>query len=179
MPLIRASTKLLWNILFSKIKYRHCVKSVQIRSYFWPVFSCIRIECGPEITPYLDTFHAVRETEKHKNVDLFTIKNGLFLALFLELPHGTLTRNSISRNVYKHGKSCNKNSPSLHMYHGDFSVQLSHSCSVRTWYVEVLLYCHFVIPGFSLFFECICCFSIQQSTSNIKYTTFLHKLIVV
>ena len=44
----------------------HCVKSVQIRSYFWSVFSCIRIEYGdllryygPEITPYLDTFHAV------------------------------------------------------------------------------------------------------------------------
>ena len=25
---------------------RHCVKSVQIRSYFWSVFSCIRIEYG-------------------------------------------------------------------------------------------------------------------------------------
>ena len=24
----------------------HCVKSVQIRSYFWSVFSCIRIKCG-------------------------------------------------------------------------------------------------------------------------------------
>ena len=37
----------------------HCVKSVQMRSYFWPVFSCIRTEYGPEITPYLDTFHVV------------------------------------------------------------------------------------------------------------------------
>ena len=37
----------------------YCVKSVQIRSYFWSVFSCIRTEYGPEITPYLDTFHAV------------------------------------------------------------------------------------------------------------------------
>ena len=46
------------------------MKSVQIRSYFWYVFSFIRIEYGdlfnpstgkygPEITPYLDTFHAV------------------------------------------------------------------------------------------------------------------------
>ena len=47
---------------------RHCVKSVQIRSYFWSVFSCLRTEYGdlrihsntgkygPEITPYLDTF---------------------------------------------------------------------------------------------------------------------------
>ena len=33
--------------------------SVQIRSYFWSVFSSIRIEYEPEITPHLDTFHAV------------------------------------------------------------------------------------------------------------------------
>ena len=39
----------------------HCVKSVQIRSYFWSVFSRIRTEYGPEITPYLDTFHEVIE----------------------------------------------------------------------------------------------------------------------
>ena len=37
----------------------HCVKSVQIRSLFWSVFSCIQTEYGPGITPYLDTFHAV------------------------------------------------------------------------------------------------------------------------
>ena len=61
----------------------HCMKSVQIRSYFWSVFSRIRTEYGdlfkygvisgpyfpvfglntgkygPEITPYLDTYHAV------------------------------------------------------------------------------------------------------------------------
>ena len=46
------------------------MKSVQIRSYFWSVFSCIfllylsifRPNTGkyePKITPYLDTFHAV------------------------------------------------------------------------------------------------------------------------
>ena len=40
----------------------HCVKSVQIRSNFWSVFSHIRTEYGPEITPYLDTFHAVSIT---------------------------------------------------------------------------------------------------------------------
>ena len=37
----------------------HCVKCVQIRSFFWSVFSCIRTEYGPEKTPYLDTFQAV------------------------------------------------------------------------------------------------------------------------
>ena len=64
------------------LKY-HCVKSVQIRSYFWSVFSCIRPEYEISLrekctntelflvriflysawiqrfTPYLDTFHAV------------------------------------------------------------------------------------------------------------------------
>ena len=41
----------------------HCVKSVQIRSYFWSVFSCIWTKYGlnigkykPEITPYLDFY---------------------------------------------------------------------------------------------------------------------------
>ena len=33
----------------------HCVKSVQIRSFFWSVFSVF----GPGKTPYLETFHAV------------------------------------------------------------------------------------------------------------------------
>ena len=57
----------------------HCLKSLQIRSYFWSVFLCIGTEYrefysvsrifsvfnpntgkyGPEITSYLDTFHAV------------------------------------------------------------------------------------------------------------------------
>ena len=51
----------------------HFVKSVQIRSFFWSAFSRIRTEYreilrenagnagkyGPEITSYLDTFHAV------------------------------------------------------------------------------------------------------------------------
>ena len=42
-------------------KNEHCVKSVQIRSYFWSVFSFIRIEYVPEITPYLDTFHVMEK----------------------------------------------------------------------------------------------------------------------
>ena len=60
----------------------HCVKSIQIRSYFWSVFFCNRTEyeiysvnlCiqsetgkyGPEITPYLDTFHAVHHIDVQK-----------------------------------------------------------------------------------------------------------------
>ena len=53
-------------------KKRHCVKSVRIRSFFWPLFSCIWTEYGEimSISPYLvrmkentdqntDTFYAV------------------------------------------------------------------------------------------------------------------------
>ena len=39
---------------------RHCVKYIQILSFFGSVFSRIRTEYGPEKTPYLDNFHAVR-----------------------------------------------------------------------------------------------------------------------
>ena len=36
-----------------------CVKSVQIRIFFWSLFSHIWTEYGPEKTRYLDNFHAV------------------------------------------------------------------------------------------------------------------------
>ena len=36
-----------------------CVKSVQIRIFFWSLFSCIWTEYGPEKIPYLDNFHVV------------------------------------------------------------------------------------------------------------------------
>ena len=39
---------------------QHGVKSVQIWSFFWSVFSRIWTEYGPEKTPYLDTFQAVQ-----------------------------------------------------------------------------------------------------------------------
>ena len=41
------------------VMMKHCVKSVQIRSFFWSVFSRIRPEFGPVKTTYLDTFHTV------------------------------------------------------------------------------------------------------------------------
>ena len=43
-----------------QIASNHCVKSVEIRSYFWSVLSCIQSGIyEPEITPYLDPFHSV------------------------------------------------------------------------------------------------------------------------
>ena len=40
----------------------HCMKSVQIQSFLWSLFSCIWTEyrkIKPEKTPYLDTLHVV------------------------------------------------------------------------------------------------------------------------
>ena len=55
-----------FSYLKEMLEQYHCAKSVQIRSYSWSPFSCIRIEYGdllrkygPEITPHLDTFHVV------------------------------------------------------------------------------------------------------------------------
>ena len=50
---------------------KHCVKSVQIGSFFWSVFSRIWIEYekyGPEKTPYLDIFHEVKGMEEEELV---------------------------------------------------------------------------------------------------------------
>ena len=49
--------------LYNTLKV-HCMKSVQIRSFFWPVFylysdSPNTGKGGTEKTPYLDPFHAV------------------------------------------------------------------------------------------------------------------------
>ena len=41
-------------------QYYHCVKSFQIRRFFWSVFSCIQ----SEKTPYWNTFHAVNKNDK-------------------------------------------------------------------------------------------------------------------
>ena len=38
----------------------HYLKSVQIRSFFWSVFSPNAGKDGPEKTPYLDIFHGMR-----------------------------------------------------------------------------------------------------------------------
>ena len=44
-----------------KVFSRHCVKSVQIRSYFWSVDTAWKVsKYGVIFSPYLDTFHALR-----------------------------------------------------------------------------------------------------------------------
>ena len=52
---------------FKSVTNDHCVKSAQnevISGPYFPVFSPNTGKYGPEITPYLDTFHAVDLTKK-------------------------------------------------------------------------------------------------------------------
>ena len=43
------------------MKIIHCVKRIQIRSFFWSVFSPNTGKYGPEKTPHLDTYYVVIE----------------------------------------------------------------------------------------------------------------------
>ena len=70
---VMSSTK---NYLPISLLSVHCVKSVQIRSFFWSVFSRIRTEYGPEKTPYLDPVHAVVIISK-------IFENSSLIALFV------------------------------------------------------------------------------------------------
>ena len=89
----------------------HCVKSVQIGSFFWSVFSRIRTEYeeisegenteylsvfspnagkyGTEKAPYLDTFHAVIHT---KDLDLFISSIQKFTSYYVAFNHPIYAR---------------------------------------------------------------------------------------
>ena len=60
----------------------HCVKSVQIQSFFWSVFTCIESKCGQlrNRKKYLNTFHAVIMysiiTDTQLGLELSSILNG-------------------------------------------------------------------------------------------------------
>ena len=67
------------SLLYLLDRMIHCVKSVQIRRFFWSIFSCILTEYSVRIqentdqkkTPYLDTFHAVIRNYKNDEKDFF------------------------------------------------------------------------------------------------------------
>ena len=61
-------TSILFNI-YHHIKNVKCVKSVQIRSYFWSVFSCIRTRNDS----VLDTFHAVISVVQLGHFQIYSI----------------------------------------------------------------------------------------------------------
>ena len=92
---------------FITYQKKNCVKTVQIRSFFWAVFSCIRTECGdllrkspyfspntgkygPEKTLYLDTFQAVKyviflKTCAYPSLDLNVRNGGSFIKFSMDV----------------------------------------------------------------------------------------------
>ena len=63
-----------FSYLFNFCSNLRCVKSVQIRSYFWSVLSPNAGEYGPEITSYLDTFRTVLRKLIHLNSFKFQVQ---------------------------------------------------------------------------------------------------------
>ena len=60
--------KLVWNMKLFGIflVLYHCVKSVQIRSFFWFVFSCIRTEYGDLLRKALYSVRMLENTDQKK-----------------------------------------------------------------------------------------------------------------
>ena len=93
----------------------HCVKSVQIRSFFWSLFFCIRTEYGEiserenteylsvfspnagkygtEKTLYLDTLHAVIHT---KDLDLFISSLRKFTSYYVAFNHPNYVNSKVT-----------------------------------------------------------------------------------
>ena len=51
----------------------HCVKSVQIRSFFWSLFSCIRTEYGEIRSIIWSIFFRIRENMDQKKLRIWTL----------------------------------------------------------------------------------------------------------
>ena len=76
------------------------MKCVQIGSHFWSVFSPNTGKYGPEIIPYLDTFHAVKVYGIHEYENHFFINKNLRNlenSQNLNFPYFTLTYFKVKR----------------------------------------------------------------------------------
>ena len=82
-------------------KEKHGVKSVQTRSFFWSVFSCIWTEYGIEKTSYWDTFHAVKWSGIFSKKIVMSPKNVMNVTKRLPgiFPRKMLELNSFMTNI--------------------------------------------------------------------------------
>ena len=71
---ISDNTRWAWTPLVATATLLHCVKSVQIRSFFWSVFACIRTEYGEirSISPYSVRMRENTDQKKLRTWTLFT-----------------------------------------------------------------------------------------------------------
>ena len=88
----------------SNISYvTNCAKSVQIRSYFWSVFSCIRTEYGNLLrkSPYSVRMQGNTDQKKLRIWTLFTQWQFLWLIIFANaLHHSCLTRSNYASATF-------------------------------------------------------------------------------
>ena len=82
-------------------KYIHCVKSVQIRSFFWSVFPCIRTEYGDLLRKSPYSVRVLENTDQ-KKLHIWTLFAQWYFAEHL-WP-------AASKEVSYHGKLMNSNS---------------------------------------------------------------------
>ena len=88
--------------IFETTKQRHCVKSVQIRSYFWSVFSCIQSEHRKIRTRNNSVFGHFSRTEKRTGDNNFktTIRQSLTFIFILSKNRTTKLEKTNSREAY-------------------------------------------------------------------------------
>ena len=69
------------------VERNHCVKSVQIRSFFWSVFSCIRTEYGDLLRKSPYSVQIQENTDQKKlRIQAFSRSDGLSFSYFFLFP---------------------------------------------------------------------------------------------
>ena len=92
----------------------HCMKSIQIRTYFWSIFSPNTGKERPEITPYLYTFHAVEIVGR--TINNFLDTHLMAAVIFISFKDDLLVENSFRSlcrpsNVQMQNETKTKTSP--------------------------------------------------------------------
>ena len=101
------------NVSFCRKICNHCVKSVQIRSYFWSIFSCIRIEYRKIRTRNNSVFGHFSRSEYHNWINPFQCK----VAFNTETTHLIRTANQINRFLWKEALGHNRLKLLTHLHH--------------------------------------------------------------
>ena len=87
----------------------HCVKCVQMRSFFWFVFSPNAGKYGPEKTPFMDTFHIVTIFINASPIKIKSWMNVWHFAALLYVEICSCLVFGFSGCIQKKLKSCKKN----------------------------------------------------------------------
>ena len=119
----------------------HCVKSVQMRSYFWSVFSCIRVEYGDlrSKSPYSIR---IQENADRKNLRIWTLFTQC-VSLIILYHYLCLVNSPFPYWI----STCLEKNPSAKLF---FFLKSSHFCAITSisWriYLQTRLVYNFRFP---------------------------------